>query len=471
MTTNGAADHGVTVLAPAAPELDAVSAPTLLVGEEWALLDALLATVVQVDALLNAVTAWRAELIDDVRRLGEQLHRARYGEPAPGTGRRSVVAELATALRVPERTMAAQVDEAQALVEHYPGALAAVRTGAVSYRHAEVLMDHTADLEEHDRAAAEAALLDLASRQTVSRFRASARCWRERHHPRAAAERHRAAADKRGVWVDPALDGMAYLSALLPAVQAHAIVDGVTGLATAMRGPDEPRTLAQLRADVLAALLLDPAAAALARDAAGSPMSAAPETEWFCDDAPVGAAVVPWWVLTRGIRAEVSVTVPFLTLLGRSDEPGQLVGYGPVDADTAWALAGQAAGWTRILTDPVSGEALDIGRDRYRVPGPMRRFLRQRDGTCRFPGCARAARRCDVDHTVAWEDGGGTSSGNLAHLCRAHHRLKHLAGWDVQQLAGGVMRWRSPVGRTYTTEAQWPVGDPAVAGVPVPQPA
>lgn len=471
----------------------AVSLP--LVGEEWELLDRLVATVVQVDALANAVSAWRTELVDAVRRLGEQVHTHRFGEAVPGMARRSTVAELATALRIPERTMAAQVDAAQALVEHHPAALAGMCTGAISYRHAEVLMEHTADLDRPAREAAETALLELAARQTVSRFRASARRWRDGHHPRAVEDRHRAAAEKRGVWVDPSLDGMAYLSALLPAVQAYAIHDGVTGLASGLQGPDEVRTLDQLRADVLSALLLDPAGAALARavrgDGAVAPCSltssttvtpsttvassssaavveddtlaaAGDATVREADATPLAASLgercgVPAWVVERGIRAQISVTVPFLTLLGRSDEPGHLAGYGPLDAGTVRTLAAEASGWTRILTDPVTGDALDIGRTRYRVPGSMRRYLRQRDGTCRFPGCMRAAARCDVDHTVAWEDGGGTSVANLAHLCRAHHRLKHLAGWDVEQSTGGVLRWRSPVGRTYVTEPAIPV--------------
>ena len=480
-------------------------------ADPWEVLDELVSTVVQVDAFLHAVTAWRTELLDRARSFGERVHTVRFGESAPGMARRSMVAELATALRVPERTMGELVDEAQALVEHFPAALAAMRTGAVSYRHAEVLMDHTRDLDGPGRARAEAALVELASRQTVSRFRASARRWRELHHPRELAERHRAAAEQRGVWVDPSLDGMACLSALLPASQAHAIHDGVSGIAATLQGPDESRTLAQLRADVLSALLLDPAAGPLARAVAqgpamgsagsdGAPGSATATTSGLdptlvcrlpsarttgipASTTPAPASVarapastlrtgparragrsagvssLPPWVTTRGIRPQVAVTVPFLTLLGRSDGPGHLAGFGPIDAETARELAGRATGWTRILTDPVTDEVLDVGRTRYRVPEPLRRYVQVRDQTCRLPGCARSAARCDLDHTVAWEDGGRTAEGNLAHLCRAHHRLKHLAGWEVEQRPGGVLRWTSPLGRRHVTEPALAVHD------------
>ena len=479
-------------------------------ADPWEVLDELVATVVQVDRFLNVVTAWRTELLDRARSLGERVHTVRFGEPAPGMARRSMVAELATALRVPERTMGELVDAAQALVEHYPAALAAMRTGEVSYRHAEVLMDHTRDLDGAGRAQAEAALVELASRQTVSRFRASARRWRDRHHPRALGERHRAAAEQRGVWVDPSLDGMAYLSALLPAAQAHAVHDGVSGIAATLQGPGESRTLAQLRADVLCALLLDPAAGPLARAVAqGSVISAgsegapgsAPATTSGLDlalvcgvrdactagtpdpgipgpastlrtadgaglDRLTGVSPLPPWVTTRGIRPQVVVTVPFLTLLGRSEEPGHVAGFGPIDAASARELAGRATGWTRILTDPVTDEVLDVGRTRYRVPEHLRRYVQVRDQTCRFPGCARPAARCDLDHTVAWEEGGGTSEGNLAHLCRAHHRLKHMAGWDVEQRAGGVLHWTSPLRRRYVTEPALAIHGRAAPGEP-----
>ena len=58
--------------------------------------------------------------------------------------------------------------------------------------------------------------------------------------------------------------------------------------------------------------------------------------------------------LGTGVRARVLVTVPVLTLLGRSAEPA-LEGYGPIDIDTARELAAGAPGLVRILTHPETG--------------------------------------------------------------------------------------------------------------------
>jgi hypothetical protein len=83
------------------------------------------------------------------------------------------------------------------------------------------------------------------------------------------------------------------------------------------------------------------------------------------------------------------------------------------------------------------------------------RLLRGRDGVCRFVGCTRPAAYCDLDHTVAWEDGGGTDDCNLAYLCKAHHRLKHASGWTVTQAGdgSGTLTWTTSRGKSYTTYA------------------
>ncbi|MCA4135771.1 DUF222 domain-containing protein, partial [Arthrobacter sp. M4] len=67
----------------------------------------------------------------------------------------------------------------------------------------------------------------------------------------------------------------------------------------------------------------------------------------------------------------------------------ELEGYGPIDAHTARRLAALAPSWHRLFTDPVTGEALGVGRTAYRPPQALRRYLNHRDKTCRFPGCTR----------------------------------------------------------------------------------
>jgi hypothetical protein len=141
-----------------------------------------------------------------------------------------------------------------------------------------------------------------------------------------------------------------------------------------------------------------------------------------------------------------------MTVLGRSTEPAALSGYGPIDLETAKALAGEAKGWVRILTDPVTGVRLRMDRKVYSPPPDLKRWLQVRDETCRAPGCNRRVGGCDVDHVSGWVEDGRTEDGNLAHLCRHHHRLKGSGYWRTTLQADGRMRWRSWWDRLHVTD-------------------
>lgn len=142
----------------------------------------------------------------------------------------------------------------------------------------------------------------------------------------------------------------------------------------------------------------------------------------------------------------MAITVPVLAAIGASDEPAVLDGTGPIPLDIAMALCGAAALWTRVLTDPISGEA--IAADTYRPSAALRRFIESRDQHCRAPGCRRPAHDADLDHTVEWIAGGKTTHDNLSALCRAHHTMKHR-GWNLRQTSRGELEWTSPNGRIY----------------------
>lgn len=295
-----------------------------------------------------------------------------------------------------------------------------------------MLIDHTSSLPDGFAAEFEAALLPHAKSLTVAKFDRKARRERERLHPETIDSRQEKAVEDRAVDLQPGRDGMSWLTAYLPATQAQGIHNRVIDIARKQQSADETRTLTQLVADAFAELLLDGRLDS-GRDA--------------------------------GVRPRVLVTVPALSLLDRGDEPAVLEGYGPIDAQTARELAADAPSFTRLLTHPETGAVLSVGRDRYAVPADLRTWLRVRDGTCRFPGCSRAARTCEIDHTEDWQFGNGTDHDNLAHLCPRHHRLKHQTGWSVRQLGNGALEWVAPSGRVYTTEPETPLTTDRSAGL------
>lgn len=123
-----------------------------------------------------------------------------------------------------------------------------------------------------------------------------------------------------------------------------------------------------------------------------------------------------------------------------------------VPALTAWALA-TGGTWRRLVTDPISGVVLDVGRTRYRPPAGLADLVRARDRSCVFPTCQIPAQRCDIDHLTPWSRGGTTSLDNLTVLCQAHHHLKHTPGWSLARLDDGALLWRTPSGARYRREA------------------
>jgi hypothetical protein len=155
-------------------------------------------------------------------------------------------------------------------------------------------------------------------------------------------------------------------------------------------------------------------------------------------------------------RAQVLVTVPVFSLLGQTEEPALLDGYGPIPPSMARRLvADGATSFLRVLTDPRDGAPLEIGRTSYRLTKPMRQWLHLRDARCTFPNCNNHSLDNDADHILAWADGGGTGITNLGQPCPKHHRLKHTTAWrPVGASRESPPGWISPAGRHYPSEHQ-----------------
>ncbi len=325
---------------------------------------------------------------------------------------RAAAADLAVRLGISETSVRSHDAHVHTLRTRMPRLWAAFRDGRILPANARTAADLAITLPDDADAFTrfDADLAEPAEKLAPARFRARARALRDRLGADTLSERAAAARETRGVWLDDDIDGMSWLTMRLPAAHAHRAYAGIDAAARSLHSvDDEGRTLAQLRADVAVDLV-----------------------------AGVGS--------TGRVGVSVAVTVPVLTLLGRSDEPGTLDGYGPIDAQTARELAGHAPSFTRLLVHPVSSAILDVDRTTYRVPADLKKWLAIRDRTCVFPGCGRPARTSDIDHTLAREHGGPTQANNLAHVCRHHHRLKHQTRWRLEQSPDQKLRWTSPTG-------------------------
>ncbi|MCU1436348.1 MAG: endonuclease, partial [Pseudarthrobacter sp.] len=155
-------------------------------------------------------------------------------------------------------------------------------------------------------------------------------------------------------------------------------------------------------------------------------------------------------------RAQVLVTVPVFSLLGVTEEPAMLDGYGPIPASMARDLVANGAdSFYRVLIDPRDGAPLEIGRTSYRLTKAMRNWLRLRDGKCSFPGCNNQSLDNEADHLLAWAKGGTTRVSNLGQPCPKHHKLRHSGGWQpTPATKNEPPGWMSPSGRRYKSEHQ-----------------
>jgi hypothetical protein len=332
------------------------------------------------------------------------------------------------------------VSHAEALDSRLPKVAALLAEGKTDWRTVQLIITRTelvsCELMAH---------LDESLAARIGRWQ----CWSRRRiinaadaavraiDPGAAKERRVTADDDRHMSVTPQPDGMAQVRGSLAATAAAAFDKRLSEMATTSVCGKDSRTIAQRRADALVALT---EGRTLACDC-GQP------------DCPSRAGDTE--LAPAGLRTVVNVIACEATVVGDSDQPGYLEGYGVIDAEQVRELADTAA--LRIVECPIVSpvEAL-----RYQPSAALERWIRCRDVTCRFPGCDRPAAICDIDHTIPFNPanpaaGGLTVPWNLACYCREHHRLKTFhggaGGWRDKQLPDGTIVWTSPTGRIYRT--------------------
>ncbi|MBJ8345876.1 HNH endonuclease signature motif containing protein [Antrihabitans sp. YC2-6] len=407
--------------------------------------------------------------------------------------------EAAAALRVTEGVANSFIDVGLAL-QGLPLTRAAFAVGDIDLARVRVLVELTMNLSAELIARLEGRLVDAARSSNPGRLRVNGRRWIAAADPSGEKGRRERRVEDRDVRVRATTDGMAFPDGLLPVGGAQTVAARLVELAQEVCGKD-PRSFAQRRADALVVLA----------DGSGRLVCGCGQGV----SCPV-AGVEPGPARKPLIQVGVSVE----TLLGLREWPGYVAGLGVVDADLArmlavdgrweWVMAaidaaveqertaGDRADSVRPATacedatpaapaDPVpqparprtaAGRAVAAvgscagsgvwddpespGALRYEWSAGLARWIRARDGTCRFPGCVVAAARCDIDHCERYNHrrpraGGRTIRSNGACLCRRHHRLKTAGenggnGWRVRQLGDGRLEWTTPTGELIATE-------------------
>ena len=316
---------------------------------------------------------------------------------------------------------------AAALASRLPGTLAAMAAGSLDGWRASIIVAETAETTAAGCAQVEAVILPRVCHETGGQVRARTR--RALVLVDADAVRLRAAKARLErsvrVWPSPVV-GLSEWVAVLPAHESALCKAAVDEHAGALRREDPGLSMDQARADALVDLVL-------ARVQVSTTVHLTMPVQAAAGDA-------------AGERAGLGAPGRQGAVIG-SEVPG--IGVIPSDV-----VAGICSSFDtrirRVLLDEVAGTTVETGAKGYAPPAAVGRFVRHRDGHCRAPGCARAARFCDLDHVIPWPSG-PTDPTNLLTLCRRHHRMKHRTRWWVSMDARRRGHLDRPVRQEFIT--------------------
>jgi hypothetical protein len=323
--------------------------------------------------------------------------------------------EVATRLHISDRAAQRRMAFAVALTERLPRTLETLRDGRIEEYKAQLICEAVAPLTDEQALQVEELVLGKAAEQTAAQLRYALSKAVLRVDPLGAEERRLDRLRDRRVESRPTEDGQAVLSLHHAADRIAAIQASISAQARQLKAlGGEQRTLAQLEADIMADLLLG--------------------------------------VDARSRVVEVHLTLPATTALGLDHQPGEFDGM-PITAGAARELLAEATRWRWIKTDPKTGAVADVTYPQYSPPAALATLVKVRDRTCRFAGCMRRARGCDIDHRTPWPLG-ATCDANCVCLCRRHHRAKHEGGWQLQRSPAGWCRWTSPAGTTHVVDPE-----------------
>lgn len=348
------------------------------------------------EELRSAVTAVQASVVLAVD-AGVRADEVAAGVPAAQRGR-DVPTRVGLALRESPARARSFLGASRAWHHEMPHTLAALRAGRLSPWRATVLVKETAHLpiEARERVDAEVCA-DPERLEGVGTAALAARVRRRANEldPAAAAARARRAESERSVWVRPAPDTMAYVTALLPVAQGVGVYAALRRAADAAVGAGESRSRGQVMADTFVERVTGQASA---------------------DAVPV----------------LVNLVVSDAALLGAGHEPGIVVdaggALGPIPAQVARNLVANGldagAAWVRRLYADPGGKLVAASSTARFFADGLAALLRVRDqGLCRTPYCDAPIRH--LDHVQPAADRGLTELPNGQGLCVACNQAKN----------------------------------------------
>lgn len=443
---------------PAHPVLPAALADALRLRVVEADAGSLVDALVAVSQIESRVAAFKASAIKalvslrDAEQRTESAHPTILNDPIECVAREEVAAALSISCRSASNEVRSALQLCARSRTHH-----ALANGELTTRAARAVVDATFTLDSPQLAEIERVVIDRVKGKKPAAVRQAVNRAVHALYPAQQAVQHETATKDRCVAMYPAEHGMATIEAHLPCHEANFIFANLTTAAHLLKDHDRATlkenglptndlaSLGNYRADALLALTR---VAHVARHTPDQPNSSDPVA--VLRDALVQAdcGELTAYAPDTAHASDTAVThvvIDLPTALGLADNPGELLGYGPIPAQLARELATDNS-WQRWITDD-TGSLINTGTLRYRPTECLREFIETRDQHCRFPGCHQPAHHCDLDHVVPYDNGGTTDPSNLGPLCRRHHRIKTHTRWDITSIEpDGTAIWTSPTG-------------------------
>jgi hypothetical protein len=364
------------------------------------------------EAQIRWLMARRQELMASIA----PARRSEFADEDPELTERAIAMEVAASIGVSAASARAALFDSEVLTQSLPTTLAALRDGRLGAFAARQIAAALGFIPAETASAIDELLAAEAAQLLPGQVRAAADARVTAVDPESASRRAKQSRCDRWVWFEPMPDAVAGIGAVLPAEQAIACWHALDDHARGRRADGDDRTMDQIMADTLV------------------------ERVTGASRADHAAAI------------ELNVVITDQSLLGASDAPADLAGFGAVPADLARELSSRSQTWVRrLLTDPIDASVLTVDTGRRRFDGALRRLIKLRDRRCRNPYCNAPVR--DIDHREAWIDGGATTASNGHGYCKRCHRLKDHPGVSVTRIPppgdnpdAHRIVWRTPGG-------------------------
>ncbi len=349
----------------------------------------------------------------------------------------------------------------------FPALGDALRSGDVSFAHAEAVTKAAAESQEATAAlsGAEDALITAAKSMAADDYAKHvgtivAAASSESSDAARAARQHR----NRKLSAFPGDDGMQVIRTELPPVEGQEVVGTICHIARELwrsqstagagggggggggRGP-EPTDLVLTSSRRYTQLMADALVVMARRSIHGT-----------------------WQNATASATASTAAPVVLIDWQTLFDElhPGtkaQLANGTPIPAATLRRLACEAGIIPAVLGS--RGEILDLGiKARFASPA-QRKALAIMWGGCAYPGCTAPAHYTQAHHITPYRPPyGPTDLINLVPLCTSHHHLIHDGGVTVTQPEPGHLIFTTPTGTVLHAWAKHPAPAPATRTTP-----